>query len=124
MQRPTAGDNLMPTQKYLVMLRNVPGKQEPPTPAQMKDMYGAFGAWQAKFASNIADMGGKLRPGGKVVTESQVMDGPFAETKEVVAGFMVIAAASYEQAIEVARQCPGVMRPGTSIEIREIATSA
>jgi hypothetical protein len=36
---------------------------------------------------------------------------------------MVIAAESYEQAIDVARQCPGVMRPGTSIEIREIATS-
>ena len=113
----------MPTQKYLVMLRNVPGKQQPPTPAEMKEMYGAFSAWQTKFASNIADMGGKLRPGGKVVTPSQVMDGPFAETKEVVAGFMVITAESYEQAIEVARQCPGVMRPGTSIEIREIATS-
>ena len=113
----------MATQKYLVMLRNVPGKQQPPTPAEMKEMYGAFSAWQTKFASNIADMGGKLRPGGKVVTPSQVMDGPFAETKEVVAGFMVIAAESYEQAIDVARQCPGVMRPRTSIEIREIATS-
>jgi hypothetical protein len=89
----------------------------------MQEMYGAFTAWQTKFASNIVDMGGKLRPAGRVVTATQVMDGPFAETKEVVAGFMVIAAESYEQAIEVARQCPGVMRPGTSIEIREIATS-
>lgn len=114
----------MPTQKYLVMLRNVPGKQEPPTAAQMKEMYAAFTAWQTRYASNIADMGGKLRPDGKVVAGSQVMDGPFAETKEGVAGFMVISADSYEQAIEVARQCPGVMRPGTSLEIREIASSA
>jgi hypothetical protein len=114
----------MPTQKYLVMLRNVPGKQERPAPAQMKDMYAAFTAWQTKYAANIADMGGRLKPEGKVVTESQIMDGPFAETKEVVAGFMVIAGESYEQAVEVARQCPGVMRPGTSIEVREIATSA
>jgi hypothetical protein len=117
-------ETFMPTQNYLVMLRNVPGKQEPPAPAQMKEMYAAFTAWQTKFASNIADMGGRLRPEGRVITGSQVMDGPFAETKEVVAGYMVISADSYEQAIEVTRQCPGVMRPGTSIEIREIATSA
>jgi hypothetical protein len=114
----------MPTQKYLVMLRHVPGKQEPPTPAQMKDMHAAFTAWQTRFASNIADMGGRLRPEGRVLSGSQVMDGPFAETKEVVAGFMMISADSYEQAIEVTRQCPGVMRPGSSVEIREIATSA
>jgi hypothetical protein len=114
----------MPTQKYLVMLRNVPGKQQPPTPAQTKEMYAAFTAWQTKYAANIANMGGKLRPEGRVVTASQIMDGPFAETKEVVAGFIVIAAESYEQAIDVARQCRGVMRPGTSIEVREIATSA
>ena len=112
----------MPMQKYLVMLRMAPGKQEPPTPAQMQDMYAAFGAWQQKFAANIVDMGGRLKPGGKVVTTSGVMDGPFAETKEVVGGFMVIAAAGYEQAIEIARECPGVVRAGNSVEIREIAT--
>lgn len=31
----------MTTQKYMVMLRNTPGKQEPPTPAQMQEMYAA-----------------------------------------------------------------------------------
>jgi hypothetical protein len=113
----------MPTRKYLVMLRSVPGKQSPPAPAQMQEMYAAFGAWQQKYAGNIVDMGGKLAPSGKVMTTSGVMDGPFAETKEVVAGFMVIAATSYEQAIEVARECPGVVRPGSSVEIREIASS-
>ena len=114
----------MATQKYLVMLRNVPGKQEALTPDQMKEMYGALAAWQTKYAANIADMGGKLSSDGRVVAATQIMDGPFAETKEVVAGFIVIAAESYEQAIEVTRQCPGVMRPGTSIEVRQIMTSA
>jgi hypothetical protein len=115
-------ETFMPTQKYLVMLRSVSaGKQQPPSPAQMQEMYAAFGAWQQKFAANIVDMGGKLKPGGKVVTPAGVTDGPFAETKEVVGGFMVICAASYEQAIEVAQECPGVVRVGSSIEIREIA---
>ena len=49
------------------------------------------------------------------------MDGPFAQTKEVVGGFMVIAAKSYEKAIAVASGCPGIVRPGASLEIREIA---
>jgi hypothetical protein len=111
----------MPTQKYLVILRSVPGKQEPPSPAQMQEMYAAFNAWKEKFTANIVDMGGKLKPGGKVLTTSGVTDGPFIEAKEIVGGFMVVAAESYERAIEVARECPGVVRPGTSIEIREFS---
>lgn len=111
----------MPTQKYLVILRSVPGKQEPPSPAQMQEMYAAFNAWKEKFKANIVDMGGKLKPGGKILTVSGVMDGPFIEAKEIVGGYMVIAAANYDRALEVARECPGVVRPGSSLEIREMA---
>jgi hypothetical protein len=113
----------MPTQKYLVFLRNVPGKQEPPSPAPKQEMYAAFNAWKEKFKANIVDMGGKLKPGGKVLTPSGVTDGPFIEAKEIVGGYMVVAAENYDRAVEVARECPGVVRPGSSVEIREIATS-
>jgi hypothetical protein len=112
----------MATQKYLVLLRSGPGKQEPPSPAQMQDMYAAFNVWKDKFKANIVDMGGKLRPGGKILTASGVTDGPFAEAKEVVGGYMVVAAESYDRAVAVARECPGVVRPGSSVEIREIAS--
>lgn len=47
-------------------------------------------------------------------------DGPFAETKEVIGGYRVVAADSYDRAVEVARECPGTLRPGTSLEISEI----
>lgn len=110
----------MPTQKYLVFLRSVPGKQERPSPAQMQEMYASFNAWQEKFKANIVDLGGQLKPGGKILSTSGVKDGPYAEAKEVVGGFMVIAAESYDRAIEVARGCPGIVRPGASVEIREI----
>jgi hypothetical protein len=112
----------MPTQKYLVFLRSVPGKQQPPSPAQMQEMYAAFNAWKDKFKANIMDMGGKLKPGGRILTASGVTDGPFAEAKEVVGGYMVVAAENYDGAIEVASKCPGVVRPGSSVEIREIVT--
>jgi hypothetical protein len=111
----------MPTQKYLVIQRSVPGPQVPPSPAQMQEMYAAFNAWKDKFKANIVDMGGKLRPGGRVLTAASTSDGPFIEAKEIIGGYMVIAAESYEAALEVAREGPGLMMPGSSLEIRELA---
>ena len=113
----------MPTQRYLVFLRSAPAKQDPPSPAQMHEMYAAFNAWKEKFKANIVDMGGRLKPGGKILTSSGVTDGPFAEAKEVVGGYMIVAAEDYDDALRVARECPGVVRPGSTVEIREIASN-
>jgi hypothetical protein len=113
----------MSTKKFLLIQRSTPGNTERPSPAQMQEMYAAFSAWKEKFKDNILDMGGKLASGGKVVTAAGIMDGPLVETKEVIGGYMLVAAPSIEQAIEVARECPGVIRPGSSVEIREIAQS-
>ncbi len=113
----------MPTRKYLCIQRHVPGKNEPPTPGQMQAMFAAFHAWREKFSANIVDLGGKLEPGGKIVTASTVSDGPFVETKEIIGGYMVIAAESFEQALEIARESPGVMMPGSSVEVRAISNA-
>jgi hypothetical protein len=51
------------------------------------------------------------RAGREIVT-----DGPFAECKEVVAGFLVVDAASREEAIEIAKRCP--VARGAVIEVR------
>jgi hypothetical protein len=113
----------MSNHRYLVFLRHVDTKQEPPSPAQMREMHAAFSAWKEKFAASILDMGGKLKPGGKVLSASGVTDGPFAESKEIIGGYMVLAAENYDRALEVARECPGIVRPGSSVEIREIASA-
>lgn len=111
------------TQKYLVFMRSVPGEQETASPAQMQEMYAAFNAWKEKFKANIVDMGGKLKPGGKILTASGVTDGPLIEAKEIVGGFMVVAAESYDSALDVAKECPGLVRPGSSVEIREMVSA-
>ena len=87
----------------------------------MQEMYAVFNAWKEKFRQNIVDMGGRLG-GGKVVTSEGATDGPLVEAKEVVGGFMIISAASLEEAMQVARECPGVVMPGSSVEVREIHT--
>ena len=111
----------MSKQKYLCVQRSQPGKGEKPSPAQMEEMYAQFNAWKEKFQENIVDMGGRLGS-GKLVTTEGVMDGPVVETKEVIGGFMIVSAESLEAAIEVARGCPGLVSPGSGVEVREINT--
>ncbi len=109
------------TNLYMCILRNEQGGCEEPSAGQMDDMMAKFQQWQAKFADNIADMGGKLGD-GKVLTADGTVDGPFAEVKEVVGGYMMIRAESLDEALEVTRQCPPVQASlaHSSVEVREV----
>jgi hypothetical protein len=49
-----------------------------------------------------------------------VVDGPFAETKELVAGFWLIQVKSKEEAIEWVKRCPNPMPGDSEIEIRQV----
>ena len=51
-----------------------------------------------------------------------VIDGPFTETKELIAGFWLIQAKSLDEAIEWARRCPAPMGEGADaeIEVRQV----
>ena len=61
-----------------------------------------------------------FRGGKRIVT-----DGPFAETKELIAGFWMIQVKSKEEAVEWARRCPDPM-PGedAQIELRQVFEAA
>jgi hypothetical protein len=49
-----------------------------------------------------------------------VIDGPFTETKELVAGFWLFQTKSLEEAIEWVKRCPNPMPTESEIEIRQI----
>jgi hypothetical protein len=49
-----------------------------------------------------------------------VIDGPFAETKELVAGFWLIQVKSRQEAIEWMKRCPNPMESDSEIEIRQV----
>jgi hypothetical protein len=97
------------------------GEGKKPSPAEMQAMYAKFNDWREKFQKNLADLGGRLG-GGRLVTTQPAPDGPFVEVKELVGGYMIVSAASLEEAIEVARECPGLVRPGSGVEVIEIQT--
>ncbi|APU17381.1 MULTISPECIES: YciI family protein [Actinoalloteichus] len=52
--------------------------------------------------------------------KSSVIDGPFTETKELVAGFWLIQVASKEEAVEWARRCPAPAEGEQEMEIRQV----
>ena len=49
-----------------------------------------------------------------------VIDGPFAETKDLVAGFWLLQVKSKEEAIEWVKRCPNPMPGESEIEIRQV----
>src|SRR5437868_7511821 len=53
-------------------------------------------------------------------TKRTVLDGPFSETKELVAGFWLIQVKSREEAIEWVKRCPNPMSEDSEIEIRQV----
>ena len=52
--------------------------------------------------------------------ERTVTDGPFTETKELIAGFWLIQVKSKEEAIEWVKRCPNPMPGESEIEIRQV----
>jgi hypothetical protein len=49
-----------------------------------------------------------------------VIDGPFAETKELIAGFWLLQVKSLEEAIEWVKRCPNPLDGESEIEIRQV----
>jgi hypothetical protein len=108
--------------KYLCLQRSLLGDDmsaERPSPAQMQAMYEKFNQWREKFQANLVDLGGRLGQ-GKLALPDPAPDGPFVEVKELVGGYMIVSAADFDEAIRVARECPGLMRPGSGVEVIEI----
>ena len=61
--------------------------------------------------------GARMRFAGK---ERTVIDGPFSETKELIAGFWLWKCASLQEAIDWLKRCPNPMPGDSEIEIRQI----
>lgn len=107
---------------YLCLQRSVPNEGGAEASASdMQAMYARFNEWREKFKDNLADLGGRLGE-GKLVTDPGSGDGPFVEVKELVGGYMIVSAGSLDEAAEIASGCPGLVRPGSGVEVVEIRT--
>ena len=95
-----------------------------PTEAEFAEM-GAFNEELVKAGVLLAGEGLLASSKGARVRfdadgGTTVIDGPFAETKELVAGFWILEVSSREEVVEWVRKAPF---KGTEIEIRQVATA-
>jgi hypothetical protein len=110
--------------KFLCLQRNLPGATAPqgkPSPTEMQAMYEAFNTWRERHQSQLVDLGGRLGK-GRLVSAESAQDGPLVEVKELVGGYMIVAAADLDEAARIASACPGLVRPGSGVEVIEIHT--
>ncbi len=75
------------------------------------------GIMQAGEGLHPSSKGARVRFSG---TQRKVIDGPFAETKELVAGFWLWQCAALQEAIDWVKRCPNPMPGDSEIEIRQV----
>lgn len=67
--------------------------------------------------------GSPLEPEIRIVSGkngSVVADGPFAESKEAIGGYFLLRVNTFEEAVAIAKQCPGLSY-GAVVEVRQVA---
>ncbi len=110
--------------KYVLILHEAPNVLGDVSPEQIQAVIADYGAWSGRvrgagqmlLGEKLTDEGGRnlaTRDG-----RLRVVDGPYAEAKEVIAGLFVIEARDYAEAVEIASGCPH-LRFGR-IELREV----
>ena len=111
--------------KFMVMVKATPESEagEMPSEQMLADM-GRYNEELVKAGVMLAgeglhpsSKGARVRFSGK---ERTVIDGPFAETKELVAGFWLWRCASLQEAIDWVKRCPNPMVSESEIEIRQV----
>jgi hypothetical protein len=111
--------------KFMVIVRATPESEAGglPDPQLLADM-GKFneelikaGVLLAAEGLQPSSKGARVRFSGK---DRTVIDGPFAEAKELIAGFWLWQVRSKEEAIEWVKRCPNPFHTESEIEIRQV----
>jgi hypothetical protein len=112
--------------RFIVMVKATPNSEAGVMPGP--EMFEAMGKYNEELVkAGIMKAGDGLQPSSKGArvrfsgTQRTVIDGPFTETKELVAGYWLWECKSLQEAIDWVKKCPNPM-PGedSEIEIRRI----
>ena len=111
--------------RFMVIVKATPESEAGKMPSEkLLTEMGKFNEELVKAGVMLAGEG--LHPSSKGVRiqfsgpKRTVIDGPFSETKELIAGFWLIEVKSKEEAIEWIKRCPNPMEGDSEIEIRQV----
>ena len=111
--------------RFMIMVKATQDSEAGVLPSEK--LLTAMGKYNEELAkAGILLAGDGLQPSSKGARvrfsgpKRTVVDGPFAETKELIAGFWIWKVKSKEEAIEWVKRCPNPMPGESEIEIRQI----
>lgn len=109
---------------FLLLFRNAgPESHAHLSTEQRQQLMQQWNAWYDGLAkAGKVQHGAPLALSGRVVEGvrgERVTDGPFAESKEAVGGYLYLTVATLDEATEIAKHCPGLAN-GLSVEVREV----
>ena len=111
--------------RFMVIVKATPESEAGVMPSQ--EMLAAMGKYNEELVKAGVMLAGEgLQPSSKGARvrfsgdKRTVIDGPFTETKELIAGFWILQCKSKEEAIEWVKRCPNPMPGESEIEIRQI----
>ena len=108
--------------KFMLIFRGGAVSRDDISPSELQAHVAKWYAWSDELVrQGRRNVGTPLdNPGATVRGQDRVVtDGPYAESKDLVTGSMVIEAVSLEDAVEVARTCP-TYEFGGSVEVRPV----
>ena len=111
--------------RFMVMVKATPESEKGVMPnAKMLAEMGKYNEELVKAGVMLAGEGLHPSSRGKRVrfsgSKRTVVDGPFTETKELVAGFWLFQCKSLAECVEWVKRCPNPMNEDSDIEIRQI----
>ncbi|HYT73833.1 MAG TPA: YciI family protein [Vicinamibacterales bacterium] len=108
---------------YLFRIGDAAQRDAMGTPERAQQSMQRWMVWMRELETkgHLKDRGQPLERTGKVVrgTQKTVTDGPYAEAKDLVAGFTIVEARDLAQAAELSAGCP-ILEGGGSVEIRPV----
>lgn len=114
-------------EKYLLLFRSSVASEESyqtMAPEEMQANLDQWNQWIGGIAAQGKLIGGEaLKNSGKVINGSKhvVTDGPYAESKELVSGYLMVQVDNLEEAISLSSGCPIYDIEG-SVEVRPITS--
>ncbi len=111
-----------PTNEHLILIRGTHWNSGL-SPAELQSIMTKFYSWVEGLQTKGILRGAQpLMEEGKLVTgaRSLVTDGVFAESKEAIAGYFLLAVDSTDEAVKLAQACP-ILAHGAQLEVRPIA---
>lgn len=106
----------------LVFRRDADQSAIPFNPEQLQEMMTKWQDWMGSLAAQnrVVNPGKRLDADGRVVRGSNtVTNGPYVELKEMIGGFVLLAAKDLDEAAELAKGCP-IFQVGGNVEVRPL----